>query len=134
MTDRQKHMAMNASALLSAVAKIGLEALQDEATGYQHEREADALEVKFRVYLADELQAWEKTIPDELWLEFGRLTGWQGSLRKRLKWWGKLVNELTYDILNPDITDHLKNNKPPTGVKWHQQLSENVGVRALVSR
>lgn len=83
MTDRQKQMAMNASAFLSAVAKIGLEALIDEATGYQYEREADALEVRFRVYLADELRAWEKTFPDELWLVFGRLTGWQGYLHKR---------------------------------------------------
>jgi len=31
---------------------------------------------------------------DELWAEFGRLTGWQGSLNSRPKWWGKLVIEL----------------------------------------
>lgn len=134
MTDRQKQMAMNASSFLSAVAKLGLEALIDEATGYQYEREADALQVKFKVYLADELRAWEKTFPDELWAEFGRLTGWQGSLQQRPKWWGKLVIELIYDTLDPDIAEYLKTNKPPKGAKWHQQLSENVGVRALVSR
>ncbi|WP_244465634.1 P63C domain-containing protein [Devosia chinhatensis] len=36
----------------------------------------------------------EKTFPDELWEEFGRLTNWQGSLIARPKYWGKLVIEL----------------------------------------
>ena len=43
--------------------------------------------------------------------------------------------ELIYDTLVPDIATYLKENKPPPrGVRWYQQLSENVGVRALVSR
>jgi hypothetical protein len=29
------------------------------------------------------LAAWEKTFPDELWSEFGRLTGWKGNLNSR---------------------------------------------------
>jgi hypothetical protein len=77
LTDRQQQMAMQASIFLSACAKVGLEALIDEATGYQYERAEDALQVKLRAFIADELRAWEKTFPDELWTEFGRLTGWQ---------------------------------------------------------
>jgi hypothetical protein len=46
MTDRQRQMAMKASMFLSACAKVGLEALIDEATGYQYERAEDALQVK----------------------------------------------------------------------------------------
>jgi hypothetical protein len=134
MTDRQRQMAMQASIFLSACAKLGLEALIDEATGYQYERAEDALQVKLRAFIADELRAWEKTFPDELWTEFGRLTGWRGSLHSRPKWWGKLVIELIYDTLDPDVAEYLKNNKPPPGVKWHRQLTENIGVRALVSR
>lgn len=134
MTDRQRQMAMNASMFLSACAKIGLEALIDEATGYQYERAEDALQVKLRAFIADELRAWEKTFPDELWAEFGRLTGWSGNLHSRPKWWGKLVIEMIYDTLDRDVADFLKNNKPPPGVRWHRQLTENIGVRALVSR
>ena len=134
MTDRQRQMAMKASMFLSACAKVGLEALIDEATGYQYERAEDALQVKLRAFIADELRAWEKTFPDELWVEFGRLTGWKGSLHSRPKWWGKLVIEMIYDTLDPDVALFLKNNKPPPGVKWHRQLTENIGVRALVSR
>ena len=141
LTDRQMQMAMKASMFLSACAKVGLEGLIDEATGYQYERADDALEVKLRAFLAEdraflaeELRAWEKTFPDELWMEFGRLTGWKGSLHSRPKWWGKLVIELIYDTLDPDVAEYLKAHKPPPGVKWFQQLDENIGVRQLVSR
>lgn len=134
MTSRQQEMAIKSSMFLSACAKVGLEALIDEATGYQYERAEDALQVKLRAFIAEELRAWEKTFPDELWVEFGRLTGWKGSLHARPKWWGKLVIELIYDTLDPDVAEYIKANKPPMGSKWHQQLTENYGVRHLVSR
>ena len=86
---------------LSACAKVRLDALIDEATGYQFERADDALRVKLRAFIADELRAWEKTFPDELWMEFGRLTGWKGSSHSRPKWWGRLVIEMIYDTLDP---------------------------------
>ena len=134
ITDRQREMAIKASMFLSACAKVGLEALIDEATGYQYERAEDALQVKLRAFIAEELRAWEPTFPNDLWLEFGRLTGWATPLRSRPKWWGKLVVEMIYDTLDPDVAAYLKANKPATGVKWHQQLTENFGVRQLVSR
>ena len=134
LTERQQQMAMQASIFLSACAKVGLEALIDEATGYQYERAEDALQVKLRAFIADELRAWEKTFPDELWAEFGRLTGWQGTLHARPKWWGKLVIELIYDTLDPDVAKYLKENRPPPGIKWFQQLTDNYGARQLVSR
>jgi hypothetical protein len=43
LTERQVQMAIKASMFLSACAKVGLEALIDEATGYQYERAEDAL-------------------------------------------------------------------------------------------
>lgn len=134
LTDRQIQMAIQASMFLSACAKVGLVALIDESTGYQYERAEDALQVKLRAFIAEELRAWEKTFPDELWSEFGRLTGWKGSLTSRPKWWGKLVIELIYDTLDEDVAKYLKDNKPPPGVRWHQQLTDNLGVRQLVSR
>lgn len=134
LTDRQQQMAIKASMFLSACAKVGLEALIDESTGYQYERAEDALQVKLRAFIADELRAWEKTFPDELWTEFGRLTGWSGTLHSRPKWWGKLVIELIYDTLDPDVAEYIKTHKPPVGVRWHQQLTDNVGARQLVSR
>ncbi|NEV65137.1 hypothetical protein G3446_25380 [Thiorhodococcus minor] len=134
LTDRQKDIAIKAAVLTSGLTRTGLDALIDEATGYQYDRAEDALQVKLRAFIADELRAWEKTFPDELWEEFGRLTDWKGSLTKRPKWWGKLVIELIYETLDEDVAAYLKENKPPAGVRWHQQLTDNYGARQLVSR
>jgi hypothetical protein len=49
LTPRQIAMAVKASMFLAACAKVGLDALIDEATGYQYQREEDALQVKFVV-------------------------------------------------------------------------------------
>jgi len=134
LTERQKQIAIKCAVLTAGLTRTGLDALIDEATGYQYERAEDALQVKLRAFIAEELRAWEKTFPDELWEEFGRLTGWSTPLQTRPKWWGKLVIELIYDTLDPDVAKYLKENKPATGVHWHRQLTENLGVRQLVSR
>ena len=133
-TDRQKEIATNCAILSTAFLKIGIIAQIDEATGYQYERAQDALQVKLQAYIAEELRAWEKTFPDELWEQFGRLTNWKGSLHSRPKWWGHLVNELIYEALDPDVADYLKKNKPKPfhGQNYHQWLSEDVGLKALI--
>lgn len=134
MTDRQREIAIKCAVITAGLTRTGLDALIDEATGYQYERAEDALQVKLRAFIAEELRDWEKTFPDELWEEFGRLTNWQGSLHSRPKYWGKLVIELIYDTLDPDVARYLRENRPPVGVRWHQNLTENYGVRQLVSR
>lgn len=135
LTEKQTTTAINCSILLSACAKTGLIALIDEATGYQYIRESDALQVKIRAFISDELRAWEKTFPDELWEQFGRLTGWSGSLHQRPKYWGKLVLELIYDALDPDVAEYLKQNKPAPrhGRNYHQWFTEEYGVNQLVT-
>lgn len=134
LTERQRDIAIKCAVLTAGLTRTGLDALIDEATGYQYERAEDALQVKLRAFIADELRDWEKTFPDELWEEFGRLTHWSGPLQSRPKWWGKLVLELVYDTLDKDVAKYLRENKPPPGVHWHRQLTESVGVRQLVSR
>lgn len=134
MTERQREIAIKCAVITAGLTRTGLDALIDEATGYQYERAEDALQVKLRAFIAEELRDWEKTFPDELWEEFGRLTNWQGSLHSRPKYWGKLVIELIYDTLDPDVARYLRENRPPVGVRWHQNLTENYGVRQLVSR
>ena len=47
-TDRQREIALQAINFLAACAGIGLDALIDEATGYQYERAEDALRINSR--------------------------------------------------------------------------------------
>ena len=133
-TDRQREIATTCAILSTAFLKIGIIAQIDEATGYQYERAADALQVKLQAYIAEELRDWEKTFPDELWEQFGRLTNWKGPIYSRPKWWGHLVNELIYEALDPDVAKYLKENKPKPfhGQNYHQWLSEDVGLKALI--
>ena len=134
LTARQTQMAMKASALLGACAKVGLDALIDEATGAQYDRAADALRVKLKAYLEDEMRKWEKTFPDDLWIEFARLTKWKGTVTQRPKYWGKLVMELVYEYLDKDVAKWLKENAPTPrkGQNYHQWLSGQYGLKKLV--
>ena len=134
LTARQMEMAIHASALLGACAKVGLDALIDEATGAQYDRASDALRVKLRAYLEDEMRKWEKTFPDDLWIEFARLTNWKGTVTQRPKYWGKLVMELVYGYLDSDVARWLKENapEPKKGQNYHQWLSGQYGLKKLV--
>jgi hypothetical protein len=133
-SDRQRDIARKANILLMACAKVGLIALIDEATGYQYERPLDALQVKLKLFLADEIRKWEKTFPDQLWIEFGRLTGWKEPLRERPKYWGKLVTELIYEYLDPDVASWLKEHvpEPRHGQNYFQWLNAQYGLQRLV--
>lgn len=133
-TQRQGEIAIKCSILLASCAKVGLIALIDEATGFQYVRDEDALQIKLRAYISEELRAWEKTFPDQLWEEFGRLTAWKGSLHSRPKWWGKLVMELIYDALDPDVARHLREHKPPPrkGMSYHSWMTADVGLKNLI--
>ena len=134
LTARQIQMGMKASMLLAACAKVGLDALVDEATGAQYDRAADALRVKLKAYLEDEMRKWEKAFPDDLWVEFARLTNWKGTVTKRPKYWGKLVMELVYEYLDKDVAKWLKDNAPAPrhGQNYHQWLSGQYGLKKLV--
>lgn len=134
LTARQIQMGMKASMLLAACAKVGLDALIDEATGAQYDRAADALQVKLKAYLEDEMRKWERTFPDELWIEFARLTNWKGTVTQRPKYWGKLVMELVYEYLDKDVAKWLKENapEPKHGQNYHQWLSGQYGLKKLV--
>jgi hypothetical protein len=134
LTSRQREIAMQAGLFLAACSDIGLMALIDEATGYQYERARDALEVKLRAFLEEEMRDWEKTFPDELWLEFGRLSGWNGPVHQRPKYWGKLVMELVYEYLDADVAQWLRDNAPAPrhGQNYHQWLSSQYGLQKLM--
>jgi hypothetical protein len=134
VTESQTAIAIRASMLLGAFAKDGIEAAIDEVTGYQYERAPDALQTKLKLFLAEEMRPWEKTFPDELWIQFGRLTRWAGPIHSRPKYWGKLVNELVYGYLDGDVMDWLRKNapKPRSGQNYHQWMTGQFGLKRLI--
>lgn len=135
LSEAQQEIVKNANRFIIATAKIGIIALIDEATGYQYQRSAKELQNKIKYFLTDnpDGREWEKTFPDELWYEFGRLTNWKGSIQKRPKYWGKYVNSLIYDCLDADIAKYLRENKPPkyTGQRYFQWFNGEYGIKEL---
>ncbi len=135
LTTKQAEAAMRANAIIRASSKIGIIALVDEATGYQNIRAEDALQFKLKLFLAEEMRGWEKTFPDQLWIEWARLTDWQGDPTKnRPRYWGYLVMEMIYRYLDPDVAQHIKENKPKPrkGQNYHQWFNSDHGVKALI--
>lgn len=134
LSESQVFIAIRASMTLAAFAKTGIEAAIDEVTGYQYERVSDALQTKLKLFLEEEMRPWEKTFPDELWVQFGRLTRWKGPIHSRPKYWGKLVNELIYGYLDPDVFEWLKKNapEPRKGRNYHSWMSAQYGLKKLI--
>lgn len=62
----QSHLAAQARAVLSACATVGIEALIDEATGYQYVREQSYLSSLFERMLREQAGSWQKTWRDDV--------------------------------------------------------------------
>lgn len=130
----QQHIARQAEILMRALAHVGIIALVDEATGYQHVRARRALEKILETFISEELRKWAKTFPDEFYREMFRLRGWD------YKPWsvarpaviGHYTNNLVYDRLAPGVLEELKKKNPKqhSGRRQHkhfQWLTEDVG-------
>ncbi len=129
----------NADVIIRSVAKVGIIALVDEATGYQHDREHDELQKILKAYISEELLPWQKRFPDIYYKELFRLNGWDYTIkdiRKRPSIIGKWTNELIYKQLPNGVLEELKARTPksPNGknvARLHQSLSEDIGHPAL---
>ncbi len=62
LTARQLEIAKTAIKFLQVSSDVGLVALVDEATGYQYDRAEDALRLKLKLYLEDDMRKWEKNL------------------------------------------------------------------------
>ena len=133
----QEKLALKSEILLEAFAQVGIDALVDEATGYQRDRKHDALRILLNKYLAESLQKWLLTFPDSFFLELDRLYGnEQTTSRKRPQYYGNFINKYIYEPIEfgfvkskldeLNITDDGKRK-----ARFHQWLSQE-GRNVLV--
>lgn len=134
----QQHIAKKCNILIRGLAVVGIVALIDEATGYQKDRERQALQKILENYIAKELLPWVKTFPDEYYEQLFRLRGWQYNPLsvKRPQYIGKLTNQIVYEKLPPGVLEELKKVNPITqnghrNNRHHQYLTEDVGRKTL---
>lgn len=131
---QQEHIAQQCEILVRGFARIGIIALVDEATGYQEERDRDALQRILEVYIAKELLPWTKRFPDEFYRQLFRLRGWQYSPLsvKRPQVVGRMTNDIVYERLPPGVLEKLREENPVVkdgrrAHKHHQFLTEDIG-------
>lgn len=135
LTDKQSLIAEIADIMIRGLARIGIIALIDEATGYQEDRDRDELSRLLAIYLSEERLKWAKQFPDEFYRQIYRLKNWQypGGGGGKTPYVGRLTNQLVYEKLPPGVLEELRNRNPVNPIKkrrqWchHQFLSTDIG-------
>lgn len=137
--DRQQEKAAHmAEVLTRGLARVGIIALVDEATGYQEFRQRDALAKILEAFVAKALQPWIATFPEDYYREIFRLRGLEyptGTVQ-RPQYFGHLTNDIIYRRLAPGVLGELKAVavRGETGRLRHrlfQRLTTNVGYPKL---
>lgn len=137
LTENQKPLAVASDILMRSLAKIGIIALIDEATGYQFERDTKALQVLLSQYISEEFLPWVKTFPDDFYVQMFRLRGWDYKGRLKTPYAGQITNFLVYNRLPEGVLEELKRLNPILNKngyrkhKLHQGLTKEVGYQHL---
>lgn len=127
---RQLHIAARCELLVSALAKVGIASLIDEASGYQNVRDQNALQKLLDQYLRDDLMRWVKTFPDELYRQWYRLLEWDHLDPKSSQRPGhlaRITNRLVYNKLLPNLSSELVERRGEEHHRLHQYLSDAPG-------
>jgi len=111
----QEHIAKRSEMLIRGLAKTGIIALVDEATGYQDIRERDALRQFLENFLLEEKAKWLKTFPDNFFEAIFKMKGWNWSIAikgKKPQVVGHYINNFVYSRLAPQVLAELRKLNP----------------------
>lgn len=138
LLESQERIVVQSTILIRTLAKLGITALIDEATGYQYERENDALQKILRAYISEDLLKWQARFPRKYYKELYRIYGWEFDpiSMKHPQYLGKFTNEYVYNHLPQGVLEELriKNPKNQSGnrnKKHHQFLTGEIGIPHL---
>lgn len=114
---QQMHIADQAEIIVRGLARVGIVALVDEATGYQEVRDRKALEEIINKFISEELRKWTPTFPDEYFTEVFRLKGWKKPSfpTARPGILAHYTNDVVYSRLAPGVLEELQERNPTDG-------------------
>jgi P63C domain len=137
---QQLGIAQRCELLTRGLARLGIVALVDEATGYQYVRARTALENILNQWLTKELQPWKKQFPDEFYERIFELNSWKydPASVKRPGVIGTWTNDIIYDRLGPGLREELhdyagRDGKGKLKHRLHQYLTPKHGLPELKS-
>ncbi|MFY9895241.1 MAG: P63C domain-containing protein [Xanthobacteraceae bacterium] len=131
----QKRVAQKAQILLDGLADTAIDALIDEATGYQKRRAHDALQKILAAYVRPEFRVYSSKFPISFYEQIHRVMGWpfDASSSARTAYIGHLTNTLIYEQLPPGVLEDLRRKNPVDPItrrrkrKHYYWLTEDVG-------
>jgi P63C domain len=135
----QEHIAVQCEIIMRGLARVGIIALVDEATGYQADRAKDELTTMLSIYIARELQPYIKTFPQDFFNSIANLKGipLKDGMLKHVPWMGAVINNIIYDRIAPGAREELKKGieRYPCGqlkARLHQKLTPHKGKEKLI--
>lgn len=139
---RQQAVAKHAEVIVRALARVGIIALVDEATGYQYERERQELQKILSKYISEELLPWQKRFPDEFYKEIFRLNDWGYFMSGNIKIQdrpgviGHWTKKFVYAVLPKGVLEVLLEKTPRSErgnlkQRLHQRLTKEEGIEHL---
>ncbi|MGN6760780.1 MAG: P63C domain-containing protein [Leifsonia sp.] len=130
----QEPAAAASEVLMRSLARVGIVALVDEATGYQEVRARDELQRLLEKYVQEAFRPWVQVFPHEFFREIYRLYGWEykPGKSKHPQYVGKIINQYVYEQLPDGVLEELQTLNPrlPSGGrarKHHQYLTVDTG-------
>ena len=130
----QLDAAQAAETLIRGLARVGIIALVDEATGYQEVRARQELQKILEAYVRAEFRPWVQTFPDEFFREIYRLHDWEfrPGTSRRTPMVGKLIKHYIYGQLPQGVLGELERVNPRNQNgnrprKHHQHLTATTG-------
>ena len=133
----QRHIAEACTTLLKALTNVAIDALVDEATGFQDIRAKNALIKLLEKYISKEALPWIKTFDEEFYKEMFRLHGYSynSASVKRPMIFARRTEDI-YNRLSPGARKELQQlvKRGPSGrptEKLFQHLTEYEGYKAL---
>ncbi|MEM8305784.1 P63C domain-containing protein, partial [Morganella morganii] len=129
----QQEAARKAEILVRSLAKVGIIALVDEATGYQRDRKRDALASLLEKFIAKEMRPWLRTFQLEFFEELCRVWGYKMPEKPGAypPVFAHVIRDIVYDRLAPGVRAQLQELKKKNGGKMHQWLTEHAGYGDL---
>lgn len=146
----QQATAQQAEIVVRSLAKVGIIALIDEATGYQEDRDKTALREFLEKFLTEEKGKWIKTFPDEFFESIFKMKGWDwNSAVKGQKPGvvGKYINNYVWARIAPGVLTELRRINPNVNGKrkgknpqfidvdfGHPKLKEHLRILTLYAK
>ena len=130
------HIVAACDLVMRGLARVGIIAMVDEATGFQYERPRRDLEEYLKKFLAEGLVRWARSFPTDYFKHLCRLKGVELRSDMRLpQYFGHLTNDLIYRRIAPGLLSGLKERRAERGRpsnKLHWWTSEELGHPSLL--